>query len=216
MVRIMHKLHILILLLTLLSPAYAQKYACVNTDYILRNMPEYNQALNKINKFVVEWHQELQNKQQEIDELRQQYQQEAYLLPDNLKQRRQDEIYNKETELRSLQNQRFGAGGDLEQKRAELMKPVQDRVYNAIERVAREKNFAFVFDKASSATVLYVNEKYDISSQIFEMLGIKPSSISDAGNMPAASSAGSAKPDKDTGGSQRADRRPNNERKEVR
>ena len=133
----------------------AQKYACVNTDYILRSVPEYNQALNKINKYVSEWKSELEAKQQEVDELREQYQQEAYLLPDNLKQRRQDEIRTKETDLRRLQQQRFSAGGDLDQKRAELMKPVQDRVYNAIERVAREKNYAFVFDKAASATVIY-------------------------------------------------------------
>ena len=152
----------------------AQKYACVNTDYILRSVPEYNQALNKINKYVSEWKSELEAKQQEVDELREQYQQEAYLLPDNLKQRRQDEIRTKETDLRRLQQQRFSAGGDLDQKRAELMKPVQDRVYNAIERVAREKNYAFVFDKAASATVIYVSEKYDISNQVLELLGVKP------------------------------------------
>ena len=111
---------------------------------------------------------------QALEELREQYQQEAYLLPDNLKQRRQDEIRTKETDLRRLQQQRFSAGGDLDQKRAELMKPVQDRVYNAIERVAREKNYAFVFDKAASATVIYVSEKYDISNQVLELLGVKP------------------------------------------
>ena len=117
----MRKFLIIFLLLASLTTAQAQKYACVNTDYIMRSVPEYNQALAKINKFIAEWQQELQNKQQEVDELRQQYQQEAYLLPDNLKQRRQDEIHNKESELRSLQQQRFGAGGDLDQKRAELL-----------------------------------------------------------------------------------------------
>ena len=179
----MRKFLIIFLLLASLTTAQAQKYACVNTDYIMRSVPEYNQALAKINKFIAEWQQELQNKQQEVDELRQQYQQEAYLLPDNLKQRRQDEIHNKESELRSLQQQRFGAGGDLDQKRAELMKPVQDRVYNAIERVAREKNYAFVFDKSASATVLYVSEKYDISNLVLEMLGVKPGATSETGGM---------------------------------
>ena len=154
----------------------AQKYACVNTDYILRSVPEYNQALNKINKYVSEWKSELEAKQQEVDELREQYQQEAYLLPDNLKQRRQDEIRTKETDLRRLQQQRFSAGGDLDQKRAELMKPVQDRVYNAIERVAREKNYAFVFDKAGSSAVLFASKKYDISDDVLQLLGYKPSS----------------------------------------
>ena len=210
----MRKLLAIILLLSVLVPVHAQKYACVNTDYIMRNMPEYNQALTKINKYIEEWQQELQNKQQEVDELRQQYQQEAYLLPDNLKQRRQDEIHNKETELRNLQRQRFGTGGDLEQKRAELMKPVQDRVYNAIERVAREKNYAFVFDKAASATVLYVSEKYDISNQVLELLGVKPGAASESGS--TAAPTGSSRKDSGTKNSDSGQyRRSNNDRKEV-
>ncbi len=151
----------------------AQKYACVNSEYILHNIPDYVTAMNKLAKFTEEWQGELEAKQQEVDELREQYQQEAYLLPDNLKQRRQDEIRTKDAELRALQRQRFGAGGDLDKKRAELMRPVQERLYNAIERVAREKNYAFVFDKASGTTVLYVSEKYDISKQVLEMLGVK-------------------------------------------
>lgn len=164
----------LFFLMAFFSQVHAQKYACVNTEYILNSMPEYSQAMNKINKYIDEWQKELMAKQQEVDELRQQYEQEAYLLPDNLKQRRQDEIKTKETELRTLQHQRFSTGGDLDQKRAELMKPVQDRIYNAIERVAREKSYAFVFDKAASNTILYVGEKYDISNQVLEMLGVKP------------------------------------------
>lgn len=170
---------IFVLLLTASIPMRAQKYACVNTDYIFRNVPEYNQAINKINKFIEEWTKELQAKQLEIDELRQLFEQEAYLLPDNLKQRRQDELHSKETELRDLQHQRFSTGGDLDKKRAELMKPVQDRIYNAIERVAHEKNYAFVFDKAASNTILYVGEKYDISNQVLEMLGVKPGATAD-------------------------------------
>ena len=210
----MRKYLIIILLLAVLVPVQAQKYACVNTDYIMRNVPEYNQALTKINKYIEEWQQELQNKQQEVDELRQQYQQEAYLLPDNLKQRRQDEIHNKETELRALQRQRFGTGGDLEQKRAELMKPVQDRVYNAIERVAREKSYAFVFDKAASATVLYVSEKYDISNQVLEMLGVKPGAASDSGST-VAPTGGSRKDSGTNNPDAGQNRRNNNDRKEV-
>ena len=208
----MRKFLIIFLLLASLTTAQAQKYACVNTDYIMRSVPEYNQALAKINKFIAEWQQELQNKQQEVDELRQQYQQEAYLLPDNLKQRRQDEIHNKESELRSLQQQRFGAGGDLDQKRAELMKPVQDRVYNAIERVAREKNYAFVFDKSASATVLYVSEKYDISNLVLEMLGVKPDATSETGGM--ATPNGGARNDKGSSSDQGAGKQQGSARKE--
>ena len=138
----MRRLIPLMLLVALAFPAGAQKYACVNTEYILGSVPEYNQALNKLNKYIEEWRKELEAKQAEVDELRQQYQQESYLLPENLKQRRQDEIRTKEAGLRALQQQRFAPGGDLDQKRAELMKPVQDRVYNAIERVARKPGSA--------------------------------------------------------------------------
>ena len=86
----MKRLSLTLLFLVALIPAMqAQKYACVNTDYIMRHVPEYNQALNKLNKYIGEWKAELETKQQEVDELRERYQQEAYLLPDNLKQRRQ-------------------------------------------------------------------------------------------------------------------------------
>jgi outer membrane protein len=152
----------------------------------MKNVPEYNQALNKVNKYVEEWRKEIEAKQAEVDELRQQYQQESYLLPENLKQRRQDEIRTKDAELRSLQQQRFAPGGDLDQRKMELLKPVQDRVYNAIERVAREKNYAFVFDKAGAATVLYVADKYDISNQVLEMLGVKPGAAPEGGINPNA------------------------------
>ena len=180
----MRRLIPLMLLVALAFPAGAQKYACVNTEYILGSVPEYNQALNKLNKYIEEWRKELEAKQAEVDELRQQYQQEAYLLPENLKQRRQDEIRTKEAGLRALQQQRFAPGGDLDQ------------------RVAREKNYAFVFDKASSATVLYVAEKYDISNQVLEMLGVKPGSAPDSGVSPSGTPA-TGKGNTPAGGEQR-------------
>lgn len=169
----------------------AQKYACVNVDMVLHSIPDYNQVLNRLNRYTAEWQEELEAKQQEIDLLRQDYQQEAYLLPDNLKQRRQAEITTKETELRALQRQYFGPGGELEQKRVELMKPVQDRVNNAIERVAREKNYAFVFDKSVAGALVYVSDKYDISNQVLEILGVKPGSA--AASAAAPSGAGAPK-----------------------
>jgi outer membrane protein len=209
----MRKLILLATFFLLVVNVQAQKYACVNTEYIMSNVPEYNQVLTKVNKYVEEWRKELEAKQAEVDELRQQYQQEAYLLPDNLKQRRQDEIRTKEAELRNLQQQRFAPGGDLDQKRAELMKPVQDRIYNAIERVAREKNYAFVFDKSASATLLYAGEKYDISNQVLEILGVKPTS-----NPPEGISSGSAarSPDTKSSGGSKNKQPDNMEKREVR
>ena len=163
------------LLLVSAFPAVAQqKFACVNTDYVLRNVPDYANAQKRLDKYVEDWTKELSEKQSEIETLRAEYEQESYLLPDNLKKRRQDEIKSKEQELRELQQQRFGPGGDLDKKRAELLKPVQDRVYAAIERIAQEKNYGFVFDKAGSPAVLFANKKFDISDDVLESLGYKP------------------------------------------
>ena len=106
--------------------------------------------------------------------MRAEFEQESYLLPDNLKKRRREELKAKEQEVLSLQQQRFGPGGDLDKRRAELLKPVQDRVYSTIERVAHEKNYAFVFDKAGSNTLLFANKKYDISDEVLELMGINP------------------------------------------
>lgn len=162
------------LLLLLALPAAAQKYACVNTDYVLRSIPDYSNAQKRLDRYVADWQKEITDKMGELDAMRAEYEQENYLLPDNLKKRRQEEIKAKEQEVRELQQQRFGPGGDLDQKRAELLKPVQDRVYDIIERVAQEKNLAFVFDKAGNSSVLFANKKYDISDDVLEMLGYKP------------------------------------------
>ena len=167
-------LSIFMLFVALTSVSWAQKYACVNTDYILKSIPDYTNAQKRLDKYVADWQKELQDKQDEVDAMRADYEQESYRLPDNLKKRRQEELKEKEQELKALQRQRFGADGDLDKKRAELLKPVQDRVYSTIERVAHEKNYAFVFDKAASPTLLFSNKKYDISDEVLELLGYKP------------------------------------------
>jgi outer membrane protein len=168
------KIILLFVLFAAALPVGAQKYACINTDYVLRSVPEYANAQKRLEKYVEDWQKELQEKQAEMDAMRAEFEQESYLLPDNLKKRRQEEIKAKELEVRTLQQQRFGPGGDLDKKRSELLKPVQDRVYATIERVAQEKNYAFVFDKAGSSAVLFASKKYDISDEVLELLGYKP------------------------------------------
>ncbi|MCF0211516.1 MAG: OmpH family outer membrane protein [Bacteroidales bacterium] len=178
-------LTLLIALCGCLLPLQAQKYASVNTDYIFANIPDYAQAETQLNKLASQWQTELEGKQAEIDRLYKTYQQEAYLLPDNLKRKREDDIRDRQAALKELQHQRFGSGGDLDSKRAELLRPIQDRVYAAIERVANEKGYAFVFDRSGSNTVLFASSKYDISDQVLELLGYTPS--------PAGSDAASPK-----------------------
>lgn len=163
-----------VLLISMGLPMAAQKYACVNTDYVLKSIPDYTNAQQRLDRYVADWQKELTEKTAELEELRIDYEQESYLLPENLKKRRQEEIKTKEQEIRDLQQQRFGPGGDLDKRRAELLKPVQDRVYSTIERVAHEKNYAFVFDKAASNTLLFASKKYDISDEVLELMGYSP------------------------------------------
>lgn len=167
------KLLALMLMLATL-PAHAQKYACVNTEYVLKSLPDYAAAQKRLDKYVEDWRSELESIQHDIDQMRAEYEQESYLLPDNLKKRRQEEIAEKERQLKTLIQQRFGPDGDLDKKRAELLKPVQDRIYNAIERIAHEKNYAFVFDRANNSALLFAAKKYDISDDVLTQLGYKP------------------------------------------
>lgn len=164
-----------IILAILCLPAfcgYAQKYACFDSEYVLSNIPDYQQAQKRLDQYATDWQKELEAKQQEVESLRNAYQQEAYLLPENLKRRRLEDLRAKEQEVKDLQRERFGVGGDLDKKRAELIKPVQDRLYNALQRISTEKGYAFIFDKAGNSSLAYVNPKYDVSSQVLEMLGV--------------------------------------------
>jgi outer membrane protein len=151
--------------------ASAQKYAYVNTDYILDNIPEYADAQTQLDELSVLWQKEIEAKFAEIDKLYKSFQNEAVLLPDDMKKKREDDIMKKEKEAKDLQKKRFGKDGDLFKKRQELVKPIQEKVYNAIEEIAGAENYATVFDKANNATLIYSNPKYDISEQVLDKLG---------------------------------------------
>ncbi len=151
--------------------SYAQKYAYVDTDYILENIPEYNDAQSELNDLANQWQKEIEAKYAEIDQMYKSYQAEAVLLPEDMKKKREDEIVKKEQEAKELQNQRFGKDGDLFKKREELIKPLQEKIYNAVEEIATDGNYAIIFDKAGSLTMLYTNSKYDLSDEVLDKLG---------------------------------------------
>jgi outer membrane protein len=156
----------------------AQKIACVDSDYILSNMPEYKQAQKELEDASLQWQKEVEDKLAEVDKMYKQYQTEALLLPSDLKTKKENEIVAAEKAAKTLQKQRFGNDGDLAKKRSELVKPIQDKVYNAIEKLAQEKNYVAVFDKAAGATLLYVSDKNDISDLVLSELGYKANSSS--------------------------------------
>ncbi|MDD3737749.1 MAG: OmpH family outer membrane protein [Lentimicrobiaceae bacterium] len=151
--------------------AQAQKIAYVNTAYIMQNIPEYGDAQTQLENFSVQWQEEIEEKFSEIDNLYKRYQKEAVLLPEEMKQKRENEIINKEKEVKELQKKRFGKDGDLQKKREELITPIQEKIYTAIEAIAKEENYAIILDKAGNATIIYSNPKYDISEMILDHLG---------------------------------------------
>jgi len=169
----MKKLCLIGLLISSLSISLvAQKYAYIDSEYILNSMPSYVEAQAELDRLSVEWQKEIETKFKKIDEMYRKYQQEAVILPEETKVKRQNEIINAENEAKDLQKKRFGTDGDLYKKREELMKPVQDRVFTAVEEYAREKGYAFVFDKAGVMTIVYADSKFDINNEILGKLGV--------------------------------------------
>lgn len=148
-----------------------QKIAYVDTDYILLNIPEYGDAQEEINQMSVQWEKELRNLRNNLDKMKRDYQTESVLLSDDMKRKKEDAIAAKEQELVTLQMQYFGPEGELFSKRNELIQPIQEKIYNAITQVAQIKNFTFVLDKAAGTTVLYCNEKFDISDEVLDEIG---------------------------------------------
>ncbi|GIV33538.1 MAG: membrane protein [Chitinophagales bacterium] len=160
----------------LLTEAKAQRFVYVDTDYILDNIPDFHAAQKKIDDIAEEWRQEINQKYEEIEKLYKAYQAEQILMPEEVKIRKQQEIEEKEKAVRELQKQRFGFEGDLFKKKQELIKPIQDRVYNEIQKMATEKAYDFVFDKAGGPYMLFSSPKYDKSDEIIRSLGYTPSS----------------------------------------
>ena len=153
------------------SFAMAQKYAYVNTEYILDNIPEYKSAMQQLDNISLGWQKEIEDRYAIIDKLYKAYQAEQVLLTEEMKKRRQDEITSKEKDVKDLQKQRFGVEGDLFKKKQELIKPIQDKIYNAVKKMATDGSYAVIFDKSSDLIMLYSNPKYDKSDDILKALG---------------------------------------------
>lgn len=151
----------------------AAKFGYVDTDYIMGQIPEYKAAQSELEKTSVQWQKEIETKYTEIDKLYKAYQADAILLTDDMKKKRENEIINKEKEVKDLQKQRFGVDGELYKKRQELVKPIQDKTYNAIKTVAEKKGMGFILDKSGQVSILYANSKYDISDDVLVYLGYK-------------------------------------------
>ena len=153
--------------------ADAQKYAIIDTKYILDKMPDYREAQKKLDDFAQVWQKEIDDQQAELDKMYRDFEAEQVMLSDELKKKREDQLFNKEKALRDLQRKRFGFEGDLFKKRQELVKPVQDKVYNAIQKMAVARGYDFILDKSEGITVIFADPKLDKSEDVLKELGIK-------------------------------------------
>jgi len=151
--------------------SFAQRYAFVDTEYILNNIPEYKDAQQQLDDLSAKWQQEIEERFQKIDQLYKEFQADAALMPEDMKKQREEEIIQREKQVRELQQKRFGENGDLHKKRQELIKPIQEKVYNAIEEIANDKNYAFVFDKANNPKILFADPRYNISDEVLDKMG---------------------------------------------
>jgi outer membrane protein len=168
------KLLLTILTIALLSTfAEAQRVAIVDVTQILEDMPAYQQAQVEVDKVAAKWQQEISQEYDRIKSMYNKYQAEQVLLSEEVKTEREEEIMQKEKEVRELQKRRFGPDGDLFRKRTELVSPIQDEVFSAIESYAKLKTYDLIFDKAGAAGLLYANEEYDKTDEIRRELGIR-------------------------------------------
>jgi len=151
--------------------ANAQKYGYVDTDYILKNIPEYQDAQTQIDDLSKLYQEEVEAKYAKVDQMYKAYQSDAVLLPEDMKRKREEEIVKAEKEGKDLQNAHFGTEGNLFKKRQELVKPIQEKIFNAIEDIATKKNYAIIFDKASGPVIMYISSKLDISDEVLEQIG---------------------------------------------
>ena len=154
--------------------AFSQSFAYVDTEYVLENIPDYKDAQDELDKLSIEWQKQLERRYSEIDKMYKNYQAEQILLTEDMKVKREDEIIKKEKAAKEYQKQKFGVDGELFQKRKELVKPIQDKVYKAISEIANYKKLGAVFDKSSGLTMLYTNPKYNISDAVLKKMGYKP------------------------------------------
>lgn len=170
-------------LLLILGTAFvssAQKYGYIDSDYILNNLAEYSEAKEKLDRLADRWTKEIEDRYNVLKLKKEAFAREEVLLPAEEKNKRTEEIQKLETEAMEMQKLRFGVSGDYFQKRQELIKPIQDKVYTAMQRVASNKNYTFIFDKANQSNLVYADSKFDLSDDVLKELGLKASSS--AGN----------------------------------
>jgi len=169
----MKKISLISLALLFSVMSFAQRFAYVDTEYILKNIPAYQAAQDQLDNQAVEWQKEIEEIYAKIDKMYKDFQAEKVLLTEEMRVKRENAIVEKEKEAKNIQKQYFGKEGELYKKRQELIKPIQDDIFNAVKEVAGEGNFAVIFDTAGGMSMLFNDPKYDKSDDVLEKLGYK-------------------------------------------
>lgn len=154
--------------------ANAQKFAYIDTDYVLLHLPEYSDAQGQLNQMAVDWQVEIEMKLDAVERLEMAYRAERVLLTQEMRGKREEEIDTKRREARDLQKAKFGVEGELFQKRQELIQPIQDMVFEELKDIASGSGYMVIFDKSNQSNMLYTNPKYDISDRLIKKLGYVP------------------------------------------
>jgi outer membrane protein len=151
----------------------AQKIGYINSEFILSKMPEYKEAKDRLDKLAERWTKEIDERYVVLNQKKDLFLREEVLLPAEEKEKRKEELQKLENEIVELQKSRFGVGGEYFQKRQELIKPIQDKVFDAMQKVASKKSYTFIFDKANQSNLVYADKKSDLSDEVIKELGIK-------------------------------------------
>lgn len=169
----------------LASVSQAQKIGYIDSNFILSKMPAFNKVQQEMDKYAGAWQSEIEQLQGQVDKLKQDYRAEEVLLTEEMKGKRQAEIAKKENELRNYQQKVFGYEGMMFKRRQELMRPIQDEVFEAVEKVSKGKGIQIMFDKSGDLVMIYTNPVHDYTEYVLEELGL----ASDRQNQPGAQPA---------------------------
>ncbi len=167
----MKRFYLITIAILIASSAVGQKFAFVNSEYILKKIPSFKAAQEQIEKLSAQYQKEIESKYADVEKLYQDYQAEKVLLTEEMRKKREDDIIAQERQVKDLQMKYFGKEGLLFKKREELIKPIQDQVDNAIKELANEGGYAVIFDSSVSQNILYTNPRYDKSEEVLQKLG---------------------------------------------
>ncbi|PRY06021.1 periplasmic chaperone for outer membrane proteins Skp [Pontibacter ummariensis] len=172
--------------LLLASVSQAQKIGYIDSNFILSKIPDYNKVQQEMDKYAEAWQKEIEQQQQQVDQLKQDYKAEEVLLTEEMKRKRQAEIAKKETEMRDYQRKVFGYEGMMFRRRQELMRPIQDKVFEAVEKVSKAKRVDFMIDKSGELLLIYTNPVHDYTEYVLEELGLVSDRQNTTGSQPAS------------------------------